>query len=260
MDERIARQHIFPALGKYQLTDIPCNDVLLWHADCCTKFAPSTVNRIVALLKAVFNYAERLEFLDKHHNPTKHIVALKVPYQRERYLSQKEARRLLQVLNEYPNYLPALAIKLLLYTGARKSEILQARWEYLSIGQHILTVPLSKSGRARYIALSDAALSVIRSLPRRKGCPFLFPSRDGTKPFCDLFIPWKKFRTQAGIPDVRLHDLRHSFASFLVNAGESLYTVQALLGHSNPKITMRYAHLAQHSLIKAANTVGKIVR
>ena len=121
--------------------------------------------------------------------------------------------------------------------------------------RRILTVPLSKSGKARHIPLSDTALQVLADIPRRS--EWLFPSARTKGHITSVFQTWDRVRTRAGLKDVRLHDLRHSFASFLVNSGCSLYEVQKILGHHNPKVTTRYAHLAQDSLLRAANIVSR---
>lgn len=150
----------------------------------------------------------------------------------------------------------AFALRLLLLTGGRKSEILKARWENVRLDQRLLTVPLSKSGRPRHILLSEAAIKVLRVLPRTLGNPWLFPGHAPGKPLSDIYRFWNELRRSLGLADVRIHDLRHTFASFLVNAGHSLYEAQKMLGHSDPRTTMRYAHLGQASLLAAAETVS----
>ncbi|WP_446425062.1 tyrosine-type recombinase/integrase [Mailhella sp.] len=124
--------------------------------------------------------------------------------------------------------------------------------------RRILTVPLSKSGKARHIPLSDAALQILEEISRKS--EWLFPSSRTDSHISTIYEEWDRVRERAGLKDVRLHDLRHSFASFLVNSGCSLYEVQKLLGHQNPKVTTRYAHLAQDSLWRAANLVGEKLR
>ena len=178
---------------------------------------------------------------------------LQNPY--ERYLTGDEAQRLMRALekNDRPE---AFAIRLLLLTGARKSEVLKARWEHVRLDLRLHIVPLSKSGKPRHIPLSDEAITVIRSIPRQQGTPWLFPGHAPGKPLSDLYLFWNRLRRSIGLADVRIHDLRHTFASFLVNAGHSLYEVQKLLGHSDPRTTMRYAHLEQASLVAVAETVS----
>jgi integrase len=111
------------------------------------------------------------------------------------------------------------------------------------------------SGKSRTIALNAVALSVLKSIPRDPTCPYVFPTRLG-----GIYYPWYRIRRRAGLDDdVRLHDLRHSFASFLVNQGVSLYVVQGLLGHASPRMTQRYAHLAPQTLLDAAEVVSSLV-
>ena len=115
------------------------------------------------------------------------------------------------------------ALRLLLLTGARKSEVLKARWEHVRPNQRLLTVPLSKSGKPRHISLFDEAIAVIRAIPWVPGCPWLFPGHAPDKPLSDIYQFWNKVRRGLGLTDVRIHDLRHTFASLLVNAGHSRY-------------------------------------
>jgi len=150
-------------------------------------------------------------------------------------------------------------VALLLLTGARKREVLDARWECVDLRRRLLTVPVSKSGRPRHIALSDAAVKLLEGLPREEGMPWVFFNPKTRKPPVSIFYAWDTIRKRAGLAGVRLHDLRHSFASFLVNSGRSLYEVQKLLGHYDPRVTMRYAHLSPGALIEAANIVGNLV-
>lgn len=151
------------------------------------------------------------------------------------------------------------AIELLLMTGARLNEILRARWEYVDYDQSSLLVPLSKSGKPRLIALSSAATDLLNRLDSKEKSDWLFPMPSHDKPMYGLQHRWKKIRAQAGMPDLRLHDLRHSYASYLVNNGVSLYVVQELLGHSQPRTTQRYAHLPRSTLNEAANLAADAV-
>lgn len=250
----ILRRHILPIFGSVRLDAVTRFSISHWLEILQAKgLAPTTCNRALFLMKHIFTCARRWGFLTM--SPAQDVKALPEMEFRERYLSTEEARRLLGALAEDRNLLAAQAIRLLLFTGARRSEILTARWENVDVERRILTVPLSKSGRVRHIPLSDAALQVLRGLPRET--PWLFPSSRTDSHISSIFNAWDRVRTKAGLKDVRLHDLRHSFASFLVNSGCSLYEVQKILGHQNPKVTMRYAHLTQDSLLRAANIVGK---
>lgn len=256
VDERIARQHLSPTFGARELVDIQRHEVEDWLHGLSEKgLAPATCNRILAVFKTICSLAVLRGLLPAGQSPCAGVSPFKIHTQRERYLTQDEARRLMRAL-EKSDRPEAFAIRLLLLTGARKSEILKARWENVRLDQRLLTVPLSKSGRPRHIPLSDEAIAVIRAIPHQPGNPWLFPGHAPGKPLSDLYQFWNKLRRELGLADVRIHDLRHTFASFLVNAGHSLYEVQKLLGHGDPRTTMRYAHLGQASLLAAAETVS----
>ena len=256
VDERIARQHLSPTFGARELADIQRHEVEDWlHGLSSGGLAPATCNRILAVFKTICSLAAMRGLLPAGQSPCAGVSSFKIHTQRERYLTQDEAQRLMRAL-EKSDRSEAFAIRLLLLTGARKSEILKARWENIRLDQRLLTVPLSKSGRPRHIPLSDAALEVLRAMPRSSGNPWLFPGHAPGKPLSDLYLFWNKLRRELGLTDVRIHDLRHTFASFLVNAGHSLYEAQKMLGHGDPRTTMRYAHLGQASLLAAAENVS----
>lgn len=259
LDQRILRLHILPRLGHYRMDKVRRADILAWQKEMHEKgLAPGTCNRAFVLLKTIFNCAIRWDVLTADKNPCQGVTPFEDKRLRERYLAPEEARRLLEALKTCRNHQGAMAIQLLLFTGARTHEILTARWEHVDLARRLLTVPLSKSGRTRRIPLSDDAVRVLKGIPHIES-PWLFPKRDGTGPIRSIFYLWRRLRADLGLNGVRVHDLRHSFASFLVNAGCSLYEVQCCLGHYDPKVTMRYAHLASHSLVQAANKVGESV-
>ena len=256
VDERIARQHLSPTFGDRRLIDIQRHEVEDWlHGLSAGGLAPATCNRILAVFKTICSLAAMRGLLPAGQSPCAGVSSFKIHTQRERYLSREEAQRLMRAL-ENSKHPEAFALRLLLLTGARKSEILKARWEHVRLELRLLIVPLSKSGRPRHILLSDAALDVVRAMPRTPGNPWLFPGHAPGKPLSDLYLFWNRLRRDLGLADVRIHDLRHTFASFLVNAGHSLYETQKMLGHSDPRTTMRYAHLGQASLLAAAETVS----
>lgn len=256
VDERIARQHLSPVFGARELAGIQRHEIEDWLR-CLAGggLAPSTCNRILAVFKTICALAEMRGVLAAGRSPCAGVPSLKTHTQRERYLTPDEARKLMGAL-EKSDRQEAFALRLLLLTGARKSEILKARWEHVRLDLRLLIVPLSKSGRPRHISLSNEAVAVIRSIPRAPGCPWLFPGHSPDKPRSDIYLFWDRLRSDLGLGDVRIHDLRHTFASLLVNAGHSLYEVQKLLGHGDPRTTMRYAHLGQRSLVAVAETVG----
>lgn len=262
-DETLLRRHVLPELGGRPLEGVRAEDVArIRHGMLAAGYAPGTCNRMLALLRYVFNCALRWGAM-AGGNPAAGIKPLEDHGARERYLSREEVERLLQVL-ERPRYrLVGRVVRLLLLTGCRKREVLDVRWEEIDWQRRLLTIPAqrSKSKRPHVVPLSEAALAVLEEAraERREGVPWVFVNPRTGKPPVSIFCAWDSIRRQAGLPEVRLHDLRHSFASFLVNAGRSLYEVQRLLGHHDPKVTMRYAHLAPEPLQEAVEVVGGVV-
>ena len=260
-DETNLRLHLLPVFGDKKMDRITRGEVTALHQHLKQQgYAAGTCNRILVLLKFVFNCAIRWDALPSGSvNPCVGVTPFADHGGRERYLTDEEVKRLLVELDSTRQTMVAQIVKLLLYTGARRSEIVNARWEYVDLGQQVLTVPLSKSGKPRHIALSDAAVALLREVPRQPEIPWMFFNPRTGKPPVSIYYAWNTIRIKARIPDVRLHDLRHSYASFLVRAGRSLYEVQKLLGHYDPKVTMRYAHLSPRSLVDAANVVADVI-
>ena len=258
LDERHIARYISPAFGKRQLRRIHRNAIEQWLGALPQHgLATVTCNRIFTVMQALFSVAVRQGWVAA--SPCATVKPLPVAPRQDVFLSREQANRVLARLAATP--LPATrALQLLLLTGARKSEILQARWEHVHLENRVLTVPLSKSGKSRHIALSDAACRVIAAIPRLPGCPWLFPGvNDCSRPLRDVFPVWKRIREELELGPVRVHDLRHTFASLLVAQGHSLYAVQRLLGHCDPRTTMRYAHLQQQELVAAADSVGAFI-
>lgn len=259
VDERIAHKYISPTFGGRSLTNIQRHEVEGWLNNLLSSgLAPSTCNRILAVFKTIYSFAVKYGNLPVWQSPCAGVLPFRIHTRRERCLSLADAQRLMRELKKM-HCQEATALILLLSTGARKSEILHARWEDVNLDVKMLKVPLSKSGKPRYISLSDEAIAILRNMPKHPNSPWLFPSRTPKKPLRDIYRFWNKLRRRIGLYDVRIHDLRHTFASLLVNAGHSLYEVQKLLGHSDPRITMRYAHLNRASLAAAVNTVSALL-
>jgi integrase len=150
-------------------------------------------------------------------------------------------------------------VRLLLLTGARKRELLDARWEDIDWLHQLWRIPKTKAGKVRYVPLSETALELLTRRQQSCANELIFTNPRTGQAFQTLYSEWHQARLQAGLGDLRLHDLRHSFASFLINGGRSLYEVQQLLGHSNGAMTQRYAHLAHDTLLDAANVAGGLI-
>ena len=258
-DETVLRIHILPELGRYFLDEIKPEFVIeLTNKLRSKQYAPGTVGRVIVILRYIFNLAVKWKAMPSGTNPAREIP---VPpdVQRSRYLSKEEAARLLASIRADENQIAAKAIMLLFLTGARRNEVTQAEWSYVDWQRRTLFVPRSKNGHPRHVQLNSAAIELLKSVPRIKGNPYIFPAPTTDRPMPHLFFPWDRIRKRAELTDLRLHDLRHSFASFLVNNGEELYEVQKLLGHSNPRTTQRYAHLSRDRLARAAEVIASIL-
>jgi integrase len=182
---------------------------------------------------------------------------------RERYLSSEELARLghtLAVIESEGSELPSVltALRLLILTGARLSEVLELKWEYVDLERGALALPDSKTG-AKLIPLGRAALEVLEGAVPQAGNPYVCPGANPASHLVGLPKAWRRIRDRAGLKNIRLHDLRHSFASVAAASGQGLPVIGALLGHKEAATTARYAHLANDPLKQAADMVsGKI--
>lgn len=260
-DESLLRLHILPRLGDKHLDQIKRHDIVLMHQSRLNEgAAPASANRLLILIKYIYNLAIKWEVPGVTSNPACRVSLFPVNNPKERFLTPEEAQRLLRELETSSNRLLRSIVAMLLLTGARKREVLHARWDDFDLPRRSWRIPLSKSGKSRHVVLSQSVIDLLQQLPKHDDCPWVFANPDTLKPFADIFFPWDKARKAAGLPDLRIHDLRHSFASFLVNAGRSLYEVQKLLGHSQISVTQRYAHLAPETLLDAADCASAAVR
>ena len=259
-DVSLLNNHLLPALGHLHMDIIARRDVQrLLTSRLDMGKAPGTCDRMLILARHVFNCAIKWKTPGVKANPAKEVDLLKVDNKRERFLSEEEVRRLYSAVVVSDNPMLKYIVPMLLLTGARKREVLDARWEDFDVDNRLWRIPFTKSGRPRTVPMSDGVMSVLDTVPRIAGSPYVFPNPDTKKPFVTIHYTWDTARKRAGLRDVRMHDLRHSFASILINSGRSLYEVQHLLGHTQVKTTERYAHLQQDTLMTAANVVANLV-
>jgi len=258
--ETMLRLWLLPALGNLPLDQITIADVAaLRRKLLAQKLSNARVNRCLAVLRRSLNLALRWELYVGKNPAQSPGMLYEAP--REVFLTEVQLRAVLMALAIDKNKVAAGAVALLALTGARKSEILNARWKHVDLDRQLLTVPRAKSGQRRHVVLSDAALAVLRVQPRSAaGHAFVFPSaRLPDKPIEGVRAVWTRAKAAAGLPiETRLHDLRHTFASMCINRDVPLYSVSKLLGHSSQATTSRYAHLRNDTLREAANAVGTI--
>jgi integrase len=248
---RTLKANILPVLGRKKFKDVTKEDVERLALRITNQGRPITANRTVATLSSLMSYGGRKGAA----NPCTGVLR-NPENKRRRYLSSDELERLGAALEaaegkDHPSAL--LAIRLLVLTGCRKNEILTLRWDYVSLERSCLFLPDSKTG-AKVVPLGDAALALLAQAPRREGNPYVCWSDKGH--LIGLHRIWNRIRIAAGLRDVHLHDLRHTFASVGVGSGVGLPIVGRILGHSNYATTERYAHLADSPVRTAANAIS----
>lgn len=254
-DRLMVRLHVKPRLGQLSLAAVTRADVTALHHALRDK--PTTANRVLALLSKMFNLAERWGLRPDGSNPCRHVERYRET-RRERFLSKDELASLGEALDEAERTVTeelevVAAVRLLILTGCRMSEILGLRWEWVDFKRECLCLPDSKTG-AKTVPLNSPALAVLNGLERRGD--WVIPGRDPSRPLVNLAKPWGRIRESAGLNDVRLHDLRDSFASVAAGSGHSLLVIGGLLGHRHAATTKRYAHLADDPLRSASEAVG----
>lgn len=250
--ESIIRVHLLPKWGRVPVNEIDSRAVAQWLAQKrASGLAPATVEKLRIVLGRSYELGLRWNVPGTERNPARGIPRKPLNNARERFLSAEEAERLRQAVAASQNKQLKHIVGLLLLTGARLRELLDARWENVDLERRSWLIPTSKTGKPRYVPLSSAAVAIIEQLPRLKGCPYLVPNPDTEKPFNSIKNGWQKAIRDAKLPGLRLHDLRHSAASFMVNSGVDLFAVGKVLGHASYQSTQRYAHLANDTLLRA---------
>ena len=241
-DERILRLFVLPALGRRRVAALGLKEIADLHHAMRDK--PVQANRMLALLSKMLGLAERWGLRPLGSNPCRGVDRFP-ERRRDRFLSAAELERLGAVLSEEEPADPfvVLAIRLLLLSGARRDEVLTLRWSEVNFERACLSLPDSKTG-AKLIPLGPAALALLADAPRLEGNPYVIPGRRTGGRLIGLQRPWVHIRERAGLRDLRLHDLRHTFASIGAAAGLGLPVLGAILGHRSQATTARYAHLA----------------
>ncbi len=278
-DEKNIANHVKPLIGHMAIKDVTRSDIewfkqAIRDGKTATKrkpgekrarFAPAVLggpgvtNRCLALLSKMFNLAEIWGWRTENTNPVR-LVAKYPENPRQRFLSDEEVQRLGTVLadcdtNGTESPYVIAAIRLLLLTGARLGEILTLKWDYIDQPRGYIQLPSSKTG-PKVIFLNDTALDVIGSIARQPGNPFVIVGAMPGQHLVNIQKPWRRIRKLADLEDVRIHDLRHSFAAIAASNGASLPLIGQLLGHTQPQTTKRYAHLAAKPVRDVNDKVG----
>jgi len=256
-DESMYRLHLKKEFSHLKISQITLGQVQDLHSRLRQSgLAPATCDHYSKHMRHVLNLAVSWGIIEK--NPVTGITLFKADNQINNTLNDEELGRLVPLLREHPNRPTANAALFLLSTGARLNEALKAKWEHIDIDNKVWIIPSSnsKSKRVRSIPLNSSALGVLNELGTKGKHEFLFVNSRTNLPLTTIQKGWRSIRAEAGLPNLRLHDLRHSFASLLVNSGQTLYSVQRILGHANPNTSLRYAHLSTKSLQSAADSAS----
>ena len=280
---RVALEKLRIAYGRLKAESLTRPQLAALHAKMRSQ--PYAANRFLAVVSKAFNWAGRRGLVPETQNPASRIERYR-ERQRERFLNRAELSRLGEALRgaevgglpwTVDETKPAAkhapkesnrrrildpyavaAIRLLILTGARLREILHAEWEHVDFERGLLLLPESKTGK-KTVYLSAAALEILAGLPPLAGNSYVFPGGVEGKPRADLKKPWAAISKAAGLEGVRIHDLRHSFASFGAGASMGLPIIGKLLGHSQPATTARYAHLDADPMRRAVETIGATI-
>ncbi len=262
---------IRPSIGKLRLKAVGRRDIESLHSSL--KTTPYRANRVLSLLSKMFNLGIQWKWTTD--NPARGVPRFQEG-KRERWLTTEELQRFREALDSYADQNAANALRLLMLTGSREGEVLKAEWEQFDFQREVWTKPShnTKQKRVEHIPLSGPAIKVLKTMMPNGATGPLFPGAKGGARV-SLRRPWIQACKAAGLvvaeqvkgkrrmitryrPTVRIHDLRHSYASHLVSNGVSLQIVGKLLGHTQVSTTMRYAHLQDETLRDATNQFGKI--
>lgn len=264
---RILERHIFPKFGNHKITSFTKKDIETFHNSLSS--TGYMANRILQLLSSIFMTAQSWGLISK--SPTDDIKKFKEE-KREEFLSDEEISRLMTVLNSEKSQINASAIKLILLTGSRKSEVLSARWQDFDLARGMWIKPafLTKQNKISNIPLNEEALRIVKELKKNivsdeeleglggdvvvSSNQYLFYNPQTKNHLQDIKRFWQNVCEKADLKNVRIHDLRHTFASILVNSGVGLEVIGKLIGHSNASTTHRYSHLLNETLKQATNT------
>ncbi len=250
------KNHLLPKFGNKHLNELTTEDVVDAHQSFRKiGYAPGTANKWIVQIRYMFNVAKRAKIPGSEFNPAAGVKQFRVEG-RERFLSPEETERLREAVEKSSNKQLKYIVALLLMLGCRKRELLDAKWEEFDLERRSWRIPLAKSGKSRRVPLSLAAIAVLERLPRFKDCLYVVPNPKTGKPYTGIDESWQTALRRAGIKGCRMHDLRHTWASVALTAGTPLIVVSRAMGHASIHQTEVYGHLADDTLLEAAEAAS----
>jgi len=255
------RLRLNAVFGSQRLNQITRQKIQHFHTSLKNEgLSASSCNHYIKLIKHSLNLAIDWDMLET--NPAVRVPLFNEDNKQENYLSEAELEKLLSVLQTDENRTVCQIVQFLLSTGARLNEALSATWNMVDRERRVwrILASNSKSKRVRSVPLNDSAIDVLNQLDTVGHFEYLFINKQTGERYTTISKVWGRLRRKAGVPYLRIHDLRHQYASFLVNSGRTLYEVQQILGHSDPSVTMRYSHLSTKTLEDAANSASVIIK
>ena len=249
------------AFGNKRLDQIKRHDISSWHVALREDgLSPAYSDRFLALLRHALNLAVEWDMLEK--NPSIGVKKFNIDNRTQYYLQEEDLKRLLKVLQTDKNRTPCLIALWLLASGARLGSALRCKWEHIDRSNKVWRIPAAnaKSKRIHSVPLNDCAIDILDQLDTEEKYEYLFINRMTGKPYTTIQKAWNRLRTNAGLPHLRVHDLRHAAASYMAQSGIDLWVIAQVLNHSDVSMTQRYAHLSTKTLQEAADRTSDVIK
>ena len=255
-DQRAINKYISPRWATKKVRDLSRADIAHLHHKVGETY-PYAANRLLELLSKMLELARIWGYLDETSvNPARGIPRFKEA-RRDRYITPRELPRVVAALDSEQNVFARYAIWLYLLTGLRKSELLSAQWADIDWSREEIVIRDTKNGRPHYLPLSSAAIHILRQMPHEENNPYLFVGRESGHHLVNIDKAWRRIRKQAGVEDIRLHDLRRTVGSWLAQSGNSLHLIGRVLNHKTPSTTQVYARFGNDQVREALESLGQ---
>ena len=258
--QNMLEKRLLKEFGRVSLREVNKRQIVLFHQRVCDESSGTTGNRYLSLLSAIFKYAIAMDLIER--NPCSGVKKAKENKSRDRFLQEDEYVRFIQVLYNMLDHPHAQVIFLLIATGMRKSEVMGLKWSEVNLYDCQAYLPDPKNGESRYVALNSVAIELLTKMKedRRGNSPWVFPAQSTTGHVVDIRKTFDRVCQLAKIKGLRIHDLRRSHASHLLNSGVDVMTIKELLGHRSLKSTQIYAKVATSSLAKSSELAAEKIQ